>query len=66
MIITISTGFELFFVITNCIHVRYSGSTFGEDDMMASDELMKPSLDKDLEWQIINAIDPRFLLQLVR
>ncbi|KAI6685132.1 hypothetical protein NL676_031045 [Syzygium grande] len=40
------------------------GSTFGEDDIMAGDEVIKPSLDKDLERQIVNAIDPRFLLQL--
>lgn len=66
MMTTIGTGCELFFVIANFMHVRCSGSTFGEDDIMVGDEVIKPSLDKDLERQIVNAIDPRFLLQLVR
>ncbi|XP_057472155.1 LOW QUALITY PROTEIN: E3 ubiquitin-protein ligase UPL6-like [Actinidia eriantha] len=35
-----------------------------EDEMMVGDELMDKGLSKDLEQQISNAIDPRFLLQL--
>ncbi|PSR97874.1 E3 ubiquitin-protein like [Actinidia chinensis var. chinensis] len=35
-----------------------------EDEMMVGDELMDKGLSKDLEQQISNAIDSRFLLQL--
>ncbi|KAI8004133.1 E3 ubiquitin-protein ligase UPL6 [Camellia lanceoleosa] len=37
-----------------------------EDEIIAGDEMMENGLNKDLELQISNAIDPRFLLQLVR
>ncbi|KAK6117789.1 hypothetical protein DH2020_048461 [Rehmannia glutinosa] len=40
-------------------------STMGEDEMLIGDELMKTVLNRDLEQQIFNALDPRFLLQLV-
>ena len=42
-----------------------SGSTVGEDDMIIGDEIMEIVLDDNLEQQISNAIDSRFLLQLV-
>ncbi|XP_057476366.1 E3 ubiquitin-protein ligase UPL6-like isoform X1 [Actinidia eriantha] len=35
-----------------------------EDEMMVGDEVMEKGLSKDLEQQISNAIDPRFLLKL--
>ncbi|GMP76226.1 hypothetical protein CsSME_00032998 [Camellia sinensis var. sinensis] len=35
-----------------------------EDEIIAGDEMMENGLNKDLELQISNAIDPRFLLQL--
>lgn len=41
------------------------GSTVGEDDMVIGDEVEKITLDYKLEQQITNAIDSRFLLQLV-
>lgn len=37
-----------------------------EDEMMVDDEVIEKGLDRDLELQISNAIDSRFLLQLVR
>lgn len=39
-------------------------STLGEDDMVVGDEPTEKPLNTDLEQQITNAIDPRFLLQL--
>lgn len=42
-----------------------SGSTVSDDDMIAADEVMEIVLNRDLEQQITNAIDSRFLLQLV-
>ncbi|KAL6978059.1 E3 ubiquitin-protein ligase upl6, partial [Sarracenia purpurea var. burkii] len=39
-------------------------STVDEDEMMIGDEVMEKGLNRDLEQQISNAIDPRFLLQL--
>ena len=42
-----------------------SGSTVGEDDMILGDEVVEIVLDDNLEQQISNAIDSRFLLQLV-
>ncbi|XVE82321.1 hypothetical protein DITRI_Ditri15bG0138900 [Diplodiscus trichospermus] len=47
--------------------IRSSGresSTVGEDDMIIGDEIVEIVLDGDLEQQITNAIDSRFLLQL--
>jgi len=44
--------------------VGISGSMSVEDDM-TGDEFMEISLDRKLEQQINNAINPRFLLQLV-
>lgn len=41
------------------------GSMLVEDDTVAGDEAIEIGLNKDLERQICNAIDPRFLLQLV-
>ncbi|CAK9136438.1 unnamed protein product [Ilex paraguariensis] len=38
--------------------------TMGEDDMIVGDELTEKVLNRDLEQQISNAIDPSFLLQL--
>ncbi|THG14289.1 hypothetical protein TEA_021874 [Camellia sinensis var. sinensis] len=35
-----------------------------EDEIIVGDEMMEKGLNKDLELQISNAIDPRFLLQL--
>ncbi|XP_022760735.1 E3 ubiquitin-protein ligase UPL6-like isoform X2 [Durio zibethinus] len=40
-------------------------STVGEDDMIVGDEIVAIVLDDNLEQQIINAIDSRFLLQLI-
>lgn len=40
-------------------------SSGGEDEMAVGDEIMEKVVSKDLEQQISNAIDPRFLLQLV-
>lgn len=37
----------------------------GEDDMIVGDDVMEIVLNNDLERQICDAIDPRFLLQLV-
>lgn len=37
----------------------------GEDEMLTGDELMEIVLNRDLEQQVFNALDPRFLLQLV-
>ncbi|PSR92481.1 E3 ubiquitin-protein like [Actinidia chinensis var. chinensis] len=37
-----------------------------EDELMVGDEVMEKGLSKDLEQQISNAIDPRFLLKLIR
>lgn len=42
-----------------------SDSTMGEDEMLVDDELLEIVLNRDLEQQIFNALDPRFLLQLV-
>lgn len=42
-----------------------SGSMIAEDDMTGNDEVMEVALDRKLEQQICNAIDPRFLLLLV-
>lgn len=39
-------------------------STIDEEEMIVEDEANEKALNKDLEQQIINAIDPRFLLQL--
>lgn len=36
-----------------------------EDDMNGNDEVMEVAMDRKLEQQICNAIDSRFLLQLV-
>lgn len=36
-----------------------------DDEMLVGDELSQISLNRDLEQQILNALDPRFLLQLV-
>ena len=36
-----------------------------EDDMTGDNEVMEIALDSKLEQQIYNAINPRFLLQLV-
>jgi len=41
-----------------------SGSMSAEDDM-TGDEVMEIALDRKLEQQINNAVNPRFLLQLV-
>ncbi|GAV71666.1 HECT domain-containing protein [Cephalotus follicularis] len=40
------------------------GSTQGEDDMIVGDEVTEIVLNRELEQQITNAIDSRFLLQL--
>lgn len=37
----------------------------GDDDMIIDDAPAEAPLSKELEKQISNAIDPRFLLQLV-
>ena len=42
-----------------------SGSMLVDDDMITGDEITEIILNRDLEQQICNAIDPRFLLQLV-
>jgi ubiquitin-protein ligase E3 C len=42
-----------------------SGSMLVEDDSTADDEVTEITLNRDLEQQICNAIEPRFLLQLV-
>lgn len=42
-----------------------SGPMLVDDDMIIDDEVTEIVLNKDLEQQICNAIDPRFLLQLV-
>lgn len=42
-----------------------SGPMLGDDDMIIDDEVTEIVLNRDLEQQICNAIDPRFLLQLV-
>ena len=42
-----------------------SGSVIAKDDMIEDDEVMEIALDRKLEQQIYNAINPRFLLQLV-
>lgn len=42
-----------------------SGSTVGEDDMIIGDESVEIVLDDNLQQQITNAIDSRFLVQLV-
>ncbi|RVW26481.1 E3 ubiquitin-protein ligase UPL6 [Vitis vinifera] len=39
-------------------------SSGGEDEMAVGDEIMEKVVSRDLEQQISNAIDPRFLLQL--
>lgn len=36
-----------------------------EDEVTGNDEVMVVALDRKLEQQICNAVDPRFLLQLV-
>lgn len=36
-----------------------------DDEMLVGDELSQISLNRDLEQQILNALDPWFLLQLV-
>ncbi|KAL5782068.1 hypothetical protein ACOSP7_007097 [Xanthoceras sorbifolium] len=41
-----------------------SSSTVGEEDITAGDDMMEIVLHRDLEQQITNAIDSRFLLQL--
>ncbi|RVW71614.1 E3 ubiquitin-protein ligase UPL6 [Vitis vinifera] len=41
-----------------------SNSSGGEDEMAVGDEIMEKVVSRDLEQQISNAIDPRFLLQL--
>lgn len=41
------------------------GALLGEDDVVVSDQEIEFVLDKDVEKQICDAIDPRFLLQLV-
>ncbi|GFQ02234.1 E3 ubiquitin-protein ligase upl6 [Phtheirospermum japonicum] len=41
-----------------------SDSKMGEDEMLIGDELTEIVLNRDLERQISNALDPRFLLQL--
>lgn len=41
------------------------GDALGEDDVAVSDQEIELTLNKDVEKQICNAIDPRFLLQLV-
>lgn len=43
-----------------------SDSAMSEDEMLVGDELSHITLNRDLEQQIFNALDPRFLLQLVR
>ena len=40
-------------------------SSAGEDEMAVGDEITKKIVSRDLEQQISNAIDARFLLQLV-
>ncbi|KAJ4721951.1 E3 ubiquitin-protein ligase UPL6-like protein [Melia azedarach] len=44
--------------------IKSTGSTVSDDDMIAADEVMEIVLNRDLEQQITNAIDSRFLLQL--
>ncbi|XAR49722.1 Ubiquitin--protein ligase [Bertholletia excelsa] len=43
---------------------RKENSMADEDEMVVDDEIIERGLNKDLEQQISNAIDPRFLLQL--
>lgn len=52
------------YIFINCLY-EASGSVAFDDDMTAADEAMEISLRRDLEQQITNAIDSRFLLQLV-
>ncbi|XP_057809773.1 E3 ubiquitin-protein ligase UPL6 [Salvia miltiorrhiza] len=40
-------------------------SAMNEDEMLVGDELSQITLNRDLEQQIFNALDPRFLLQLI-
>jgi hypothetical protein len=47
------------------IYMFASGSMLVDDDMITGDEITEIILNRDLEQQICNAIDPRFLLQLV-
>lgn len=42
-----------------------SDSMIAENDMTGDDEVMEAALDRKLERQICDAIDTRFLLQLV-
>lgn len=50
-------------IITFFLH--YSDSSMNEDEMLLGDELSQITLNRDLEQQIFNALDSRFLLQLV-
>ena len=53
--------FTIFFKLGRLI----SGSSIAEDEMTGEDEVMEGALDRKLNQQICNAIDTRFLLQLV-
>lgn len=55
------------FLSTICFYWRVliSDSMIAEDDVTGDDEVMEVALDKKLDQQICNAIDTRFLLQLV-
>ncbi|KAK9075671.1 hypothetical protein SSX86_003997 [Deinandra increscens subsp. villosa] len=44
--------------------IKEDSSVMGDDDMIIDDALAAVPLSKELEKQILNAIDPRFLLQL--
>lgn len=51
--------------MTFCIFMLSIGATLGDDDVVVSDQEIELALNKDVEKQICDAIDPRFLLQLV-
>lgn len=51
--------------MTFCIYMPSIGAALGDDDVVVSDQDTELALNKDVEKQICDAIDPRFLLQLV-
>lgn len=55
------------FTLLKCMFMYHCnlGSSIDEDEMAVGDEIKVKAISRDLEQQISNAIDPRFLLQLV-
>lgn len=59
--------FLQFYFLSLCVYwqTAFPDGTVEDDEMVSGDEHIKEILNRELELQIYNAINPRFLLQLV-